>query len=65
MPKANFSGIPHFYGMIYKFPVIAGSANFMETYLKLCKLSIFNVKLKLVFFILEKIVLARGVMMEF
>ena len=52
MPKANFSGIPaRNYGMIHKFPVITGTANFMETYLKLCKLCIFDVKLKLSFFI--------------
>ena len=46
-----YTGTSRNYGMIYKFPVITGTANFMETYLKLCKLSIFDVKLKLTFFI--------------
>ena len=46
-----YTGTSRNYGMIHKFPVITGTANFMETYLKLCKLCIFDVKLKLSFFI--------------
>ena len=46
-----YPGTFHNYGITYKFPIITGTADFMETCLKLCKLCIFNVKLKLIFFI--------------
>ena len=44
-------GTFHNYSITCKFPIITGTASFMEACLKLCKLCIFNVKLKLIFFI--------------